>query len=147
MHPHPHTSAGTLHRVRGLHAWPFSVTLPCRQPHSIFGGLIFNETVSSEDGVRLPTWWGSLKIIAHTILSSYGLYLVHVRVWVHAGWRSERSAEERYNNNNNEKVIYWAWKLMRLEWDECIVWILFFIDDVWLWVSFIQYWLEDWKSS
>ena len=28
------TSTGTLHRVRGLRARPFSITPPCRQPHS-----------------------------------------------------------------------------------------------------------------
>ena len=32
------TSAGTLHRVRGLRARPFSITPSCRQPHSVFGG-------------------------------------------------------------------------------------------------------------
>ena len=34
------TSTGTLHRVTGLRVWPFSITPPCRQPHSIFKGCI-----------------------------------------------------------------------------------------------------------
>ena len=34
------TSAGTLHRVRGLRARPFSITPPCKQPHSVFGGFL-----------------------------------------------------------------------------------------------------------
>ena len=40
-HPHLYTctSTGTLHRMRGLRAWPFSNTPPCRQPHSVFGGV------------------------------------------------------------------------------------------------------------
>ena len=33
------TSTGTLHRVRGLRARPFSITPPCWQLHSIFRGL------------------------------------------------------------------------------------------------------------
>ena len=32
------TSTGNLHRVRGLRAQPFSITLPRRQPHSVFWG-------------------------------------------------------------------------------------------------------------
>ena len=36
MCTHTCTRTGTLHRVRGLRARPFSVTPPCRQPHSIF---------------------------------------------------------------------------------------------------------------
>ena len=36
------TSTGTLHRVRGLRVRPFSMTPPCRQPHSVFGGLKFS---------------------------------------------------------------------------------------------------------
>ena len=32
------TSTGTLHNVRGLWVRPFSITPPCRQPHSIFRG-------------------------------------------------------------------------------------------------------------
>ena len=38
-HTHACTSTGTLHRVRGLRVQPFPVTLPCRQPHSIFRGF------------------------------------------------------------------------------------------------------------
>ena len=34
------TSTGTLHRVRGLRVRPFSITPPCRQSHSVFGGII-----------------------------------------------------------------------------------------------------------
>ena len=37
------TSAGTLHRVRGLHAQPFSITPPCRQLYSIFRGCLGSE--------------------------------------------------------------------------------------------------------
>ena len=33
------TNTGTLHRMRGLRVWPFSITLPCRQLHSVFGGF------------------------------------------------------------------------------------------------------------
>ena len=33
------TSAGTLHRVRGLFVRPFSITPPCRQSYSVFGGF------------------------------------------------------------------------------------------------------------
>ena len=33
------------------------------------------EIKSSEDGVRLPTWRGSLKTVAHATLSPCGLYL------------------------------------------------------------------------
>ena len=32
------TSTGALPRVRGLRARPFSITPPCRQLHSVFGG-------------------------------------------------------------------------------------------------------------
>ena len=45
-----------------------------------------NEIKSSEDGLQLPTWPGSLKMVAHAILA-LTLWtvpvLVHVRVWVH----------------------------------------------------------------
>ena len=34
------TSAGTVHRVRGLGLRPFSMTPPYRQPHSVFGGFV-----------------------------------------------------------------------------------------------------------
>ena len=40
----------TLHRVSGLRARPFSITPPCRQPYSIFGGFI---SVSGEWGFFL----------------------------------------------------------------------------------------------
>ena len=33
------TSTDTVQRVRGLSVRPFSMTPPCRQPHSIFGGV------------------------------------------------------------------------------------------------------------
>ena len=36
------TSTGTLHRVRGLRVRPFSITPPCRQPHSVFGGCLLH---------------------------------------------------------------------------------------------------------
>ena len=39
MCTHTCTNAGTLHRVRGLRVRPFSITLRCRQPHSVFGGM------------------------------------------------------------------------------------------------------------
>ena len=38
VHSHLYTSAATQHRVRGLRVWPFSITPPCRQPHSVFRG-------------------------------------------------------------------------------------------------------------
>ena len=33
------TSTGTLHRARGLRLRSFSITQPCRQPHSVFVGF------------------------------------------------------------------------------------------------------------
>ena len=43
-HVHPHlyiyTSTCTLHRVRGLRVWLFSITLPCRQLHTVFRGCV-----------------------------------------------------------------------------------------------------------
>ena len=51
MCTHTRTCAGTgtVHRVRGLRARPFSMTPPCRQPHCIFGG---NLSVYSRVGER-----------------------------------------------------------------------------------------------
>ena len=49
--------------------------------------------------------------VAHAILSPCGLYLVFVYmfgVWVHIlGDPQERSAEERYNNNNQHQSGTW----------------------------------------
>ena len=41
MHTHTctGTGTGTVHRVRGLCVRSFSMTLQCRQPHSVFGGI------------------------------------------------------------------------------------------------------------
>ena len=39
MCTHTRTCTSTVHRVRGLSVRPFSITPPCRQPHSVFGGF------------------------------------------------------------------------------------------------------------
>ena len=44
FHTRTCTSAGTLHLVRGLRVQPFSVTLRCRQLHSVFGGCVGSKT-------------------------------------------------------------------------------------------------------
>ena len=37
MSTHTCACTSTLHRVRGVRVWPFSITPPCRQPHFVFG--------------------------------------------------------------------------------------------------------------
>ena len=56
MHTHSCTctSAGTLQGVRGLHAWPFSMTPSCRQPHSVLGGWMMSDS-GWKDG-RCCSW-------------------------------------------------------------------------------------------
>ena len=47
-HTSTRTSIGTLHRVRGLCARPFSITPPFRQPHSVFGGVPVSRLVKKK---------------------------------------------------------------------------------------------------
>ena len=50
-----HTCTCTLHRMRELRAQPCSITTPCRQPHSIFGGFL-SPFLENEVYVRSLPW-------------------------------------------------------------------------------------------
>ena len=54
------SAASTVQRVRGLRVRPFSITQPCRQPHSVFGGCESSDLMLVFDcgcqSVTPPRW-------------------------------------------------------------------------------------------
>ena len=84
---HVRVQVSTAHRVRGLRVQPFSMTPPCRQPHSVFGGKSKFDSHGGASWARGAFFLSSLKKERNKVLSffhnfnGYGVKKVTVEMW------------------------------------------------------------------